>query len=452
MIMKGYILNFFLLFILFFGGCQTTYAQEGFSLPAYQKKDKIQCKLINNLVIVPVEVNGKQLSFLLDTGVNYTLLFSLTENDSLEIKNVTPVKILGLGDGGDIDALKSEKNQVKIGDAVDESHTLYVIFDERINFSPRMGIPIHGVIGYDFFKSFVVKTNYDVPSITIYDPIDYKYKRCRSCETFDLSFREKKPYVKHIIKAKEIEKEVNLLVDTGASDALWLFEEDGNLSDAPKNYFEDFLGLGLSGGVYGKRSRLSQLKLGKFTLNNVNVSYPDSTSLKNIIDSGERDGTIGSAVLKRFTVIMDYASKKMVLKKNSFYKKPFTYDMAGLTVEHDGIVPATELVEGTGKSFGLNTVQDRDTFGAVTFNLDPVFSFFLAPKYIVAEVRKDSPAALAGFQVGDELISINRKAAYKYKLQDINALFSSKSGKRIFLVVSRNGVIIKNHFVLKSMI
>ncbi|MDC1324202.1 retropepsin-like domain-containing protein [Polaribacter sp.] len=38
--------------------------------------------------MIPVEVNNTKLSFILDTGVDKTILFSLSENDSLGLKNV----------------------------------------------------------------------------------------------------------------------------------------------------------------------------------------------------------------------------------------------------------------------------------------------------------------------------------------------------------------------------
>jgi hypothetical protein len=438
--------------LLSFGNSQWVCAQAGFRLPDGKKKDRIQFEFINNLVVIPVEVNGKKLSFLLDTGVNNTLLFSLYENDSLEIQNVTPVKIKGLGEGGDIDALKSVHNQIKIGNAVDKNHTLYVIFDERINFSPRMGIPVHGVIGYDLYKDFVIKTDYNGENITLFDPVSYKERRCRSCSTFELLMRRRKPYVKYTVGSNGRKKDVNLLVDTGASDALWLFDESYGIREDPKNYFEDFLGLGLSGGVFGKRSKLDQLILGDFELQNVNVSYPDSVALRNLNKNSFRNGTVGSDILRRFTVVMDYRNGKMTLRKNRFFSEPFHYNMSGLTIEHDGLVPASEKNEGTGTSLSFKDGNSSSTSSSVSFNLDPVFSFFLAPKYVIAEVRQDSPAAMAGLLKGDEVLSINGKASYRYELSDLTALFSSKSGRRITVVVNRDGSILKKKFLLEEQI
>jgi len=419
-------------------------------LPKGKKKDRISFKLVNNLTVVPVEINGKELSFLLDTGVNSTLLFTLNNADSLQMNNATPVKIRGLGDGGDIEALKSANNTLKIGDAVDLNHMVYVVFDQNINFSPRMGVPIHGVLGYDFYKDFVVKTDYDSELITIYDPKLYKPKRCRGCETFEINLVKNKPYMKNTISAFGKEHEVTLLIDSGASDAIWLFDEGYGITDTPKNYFSDFLGLGLSGGVYGKRSKVAEVSLGSFAFKDVNVAYPDSLALRNLKITGARNGTLGSDILRRFTVIMDYPSRKITLKKNAFFKMPFHYNMSGLTLEHDGMVPVKSIKKGGAE--GLKLDKNDLATSAVNIDVNPLFTFFLTPKFVVAELRADSPAALAGVQIGDEVLSINGKPFYKWKLTEINTLFSSKIGRKIVLQLGRNGMKLKKRFTLKKVL
>ena len=57
----------------------------------------------------------------------------------------------------------------------------------------------------------------------------------------------------------------------------------GYFEDAEKGFvpdkdlfFVDYLGKGLSGSVYGKRSKLKRFRLSDFDLNDVNVAYPDS--------------------------------------------------------------------------------------------------------------------------------------------------------------------------------
>ncbi|MEZ4859281.1 MAG: aspartyl protease family protein [Flavobacteriaceae bacterium] len=425
------------------------YSQVGFRLPKDQKRDLIKFELLNNLVVLPLEVNGKELTFILDTGAKNSMLFSLSEIDSIEIKNVTPIKIRGLGTGGTVDALKSLGNHIKIGDAEDKNHTLFVIFDENINFSPRMGIPIHGILGYDFFKDFIVKTDYSSEELTIYNPIHYKEKKCRRCQTLDIFLKEDKPYVTTPIHRQNDTTNVTLLIDSGASDALWLFNEQWSIMETPKNYFDDFLGLGISGGIYGKRSKLEGIKFGDFSFTEVNVAFPEQEAIKEIVLFDERDGSLGGELLKRFTVTMDYRSKKMILKKNKYYNTPFHYNMAGIVVEHDGLVSISSFTKSEEISLepGVNSANN-----SIEIRVNPILNFFLAPKYVIVEVRDESPAALSGIIKGDELVTINGKPAYKYKLFEITELFSSKSNRKITMEIKRNGKLLKKKFVLKEVI
>jgi hypothetical protein len=216
------------------------------------------------------------------------------------------------------------------------------------------------------------------------------------------------------------------------------------------NYFNDFLGLGLSGGIHGKRAKIDVVTLGSFSFTNVNVAYPDSLALRNLRLNNIRSGTLGSDILKRFTVIMDYRSKKMTLRKNSYFNKPFHYNMAGIIVEHDGIIPIKDVTNSSDPSFKIR--QKNRSSNVVNIYVNPLFTFFLAPKFVVAEVREGSPAYLAGVLKGDELLSINGKQFYEYELQEIIELFSSKSGRKIVLRINRNGVKFKKRFVLKEVL
>ena len=444
------IVRLFLLIGVFFGVLNIGFSQNGFVLPEGSKKDRVRFELVNNLVVIPVEVNGTKLSFLLDTGVNATILFSVSEDDSLELRNTRPLKIRGLGEGGSIEALRSKNNTVKIGDAIDTDHTIFVIFEQYLNLSPRMGLPVHGIIGFDFFKKFIVKTDYTAKKITIYDPEKHVPKVCGSCEVFDLTLFENKPYIDISVSDLITVKQATLLIDSGSSDALWLFDEKSGITESPKNYFDDFLGLGLSGNIFGKRSKLKEIRLGDFVLEDVHVAYPNENAMDSVSFYKERNGTLGGEILKRFTVIMDYPSSKMILKKNGYFNDPFHYNMSGLTIEHDGL----EIVKDEKEVLDdlLNINQNNDTSGAISITTQKIFSFFLAPRFVVAEVRAESPAALAGIEKGDEIISINNKRSYRYKLYELVNLFSSKAGKTITLVVERNGKQAKVKFNLKEVL
>ena len=136
---------------------------------------------------------------------------------------------------------------------------------------------------------------------------------------------------------------VKLLIDSGSSDALWLFEDRKENILLPSKYFDDFLGRGLSGSIYGRRSRVEKLQIGSFSLKNAKVAFPDSSSVKYIKNIKERNGSLGSEVLKRFNVIFDYKNRRLTLKKNRHFKAPFKYNMSGIELQHNGIRYVKEL-------------------------------------------------------------------------------------------------------------
>ncbi|RKN06420.1 hypothetical protein D7035_20945, partial [Aquimarina sp. AD1] len=112
--------------ILFLLVSFTLNAQEGFKLPQGQTSDKIKFELANNLIIIPVELNGVKLSFILDTGVGSTILFSIDKRESLELKNASKIYLRGLGNEAPAEAIKSTNNLLKIGETYSDDHTVYM--------------------------------------------------------------------------------------------------------------------------------------------------------------------------------------------------------------------------------------------------------------------------------------------------------------------------------------
>ncbi len=436
-----------LFFMAFFMLSATILAQSGFVIKGNKKKERIPFQLVNNLPIIDVEINGTPLSFILDTGVKSTILFSLEAADSVQLRNTSPVQLQGLGPGGAVEALKSLNNEVKIGGAVDWSHSLYIIFDSSLNFSPRMGIPIHGILGNEFFQNFIVKINYSSQVITIYDPKKYPLKSCKKCEDLDLNFVGGKPYISLKVASEEKQQEVKLLVDSGSSDVLWLFDELNFISETPKNYFKDFLGLGLSGNIFGKRARIPEVILGSFVLREVNTSFPEEDAILKARYYQDRDGSVGGGFLSRFTVTFDYGSQRMRFKKNHKFKDPFNYNMSGLTIEHQGMELVKQERQAAVKA---NRPNENDNFIRNSVSITTEVHFTLVPKYVVADVREGSPAALAGIQKDDEIISINGKPSYQYKLNELLEMFSSEEGKKIYIELKRGPEFQKVRFVLES--
>nr|WP_298993677.1 aspartyl protease family protein [uncultured Polaribacter sp.] len=426
-----------------------TNSQEGFRFLNQNKKtERIRFKFINNLIVIPLKINGKKLSFILDSGVSKTILFNITQNDSIGLNSVEKVSLRGLGKGEPVEALLSKNNKLSLKNIVSYDETIYVIVRDYFDLSSKMGTTIHGIIGYNLLSNYVVKINYKNRYIDFYDPENYELKRCRKCETFPLNFYRKKPFIDAKVQLDTIGDkltDVKLLIDSGGSDAIWLFEHTKPEIVTPINHFNDILGEGLSGSIYGNRSRISTFKLGSFIIEQPTVSFLDSISTKNARMYKERNGSIGSNILKRFIVWFNYANNTITFKKNGSFKKGFNYNMSGLDVVYNG----KQLVkEEDVRSYSDAYNQSVSSTNSVKFITS--FSYKFKPSYRIRNIVANSPADKAGLKVDDIILRLNNKPAHEYQLGEIIQKFQEKDGKRIKITVDRKGEKLKFQFRLEK--
>ncbi|WP_163396646.1 PDZ domain-containing protein [Flavobacterium limi] len=438
--MKKYILLFFGLLASF-----VLKAQDDFLMEKHKKKVVIPFKLINNLVFIPIKVNGIELNFLLDSGVDETLLFSMEDKKEVSFKNIQKIKLRGLGSEEEIEGLKSTNNILETRGLKSINHLVYIILDQGFNLSSHIGIPVNGIIGYKFFKNNIVEINYQKKRIFVHQNNEIVKKNLdKKFKVLPITIERSKPYV---MAAAVVEGEnipAKLLVDIGNSDSFWVFEN--NKIKLPKKNFPDFLGKGFSGDIEGHRAKVGKFSLADFEFRNPIVAFPDSSSIKNVKMVANRLGSVGGEVLKRFTIVMDYTDKKMYLKKNNKFNEPFSYNKSGITVQHNGLQWVQETVHletvrvsnATDENF-----KDRN-------NNDFRYKFQLKPIYEIVNVRKKSAAEKCGLQKGDVIISINNIKPYKYTLQQINNLLKSEEEISINLEVERNSVLLKFRFRLED--
>lgn len=376
------------------------------------KSVTIPFRLANNLIIIPVSINGSDsLRFIVDTGVKTPLITSLNVGDSLQFANARKIKIRGLGAGNDLDALLSYGNLFAFTPhLMARNHDLLILMQDVFMLSKKLGMYVNGIIGYDFFKDFIVEIDYETHRLTLHDPNHYR-KKLRG-HALPISVEEGKPYVEcYVHQANGKRVKVRLLIDTGASSAVSLDVLSHPDITHPPQYIEAYLGQGLSGDIHGKLGRIEALEVGKYILKDVMAAYPDSASLGMFAGSSQRNGQLGADVLKRFRIFMDYEGGKIYLKPNSFFKEPFNYNLSGMEI----ITPIPGL-----------------------------------PLFTISEVSPRSPAAEAGLLPGDEILNINKRNAFSLRLTEIMALFQSKPGRKISISVRRGNQTITTQLILRK--
>lgn len=418
-------------------------AQNSFELRD-AKKIVIPFKFINNLIFIPININGAELTFLLDTGVAETSIFSL-ENKELKLVNIEKIKFSGLGGDRSIDGFRSENNIGKIGkNFVNDSMTVFIIMDQDFNISSHVGIPVNGIIGYHFFKNHPVIIDYVSKKLTIYKDEEQFRKKIKNFSELDISIEKNKPYIFADVEMTKERKSSKLLIDLGNSDPIWLFPK--LIKDFVYNRpnIDDFLGRGFNGDIYGKRSRIHNFYLGDFKFEKPLTAMPDEYSIQHVNLVENRKGSVGGDIMRRFTVGFDYPREKIYLKKNRNFDDPFHFNMSGLDFRQDGMEWTKDIVNLPTKS------QNNLSGGTEVFSSSLQYNFTLKPIFSIAGVRKDSPGAKAGLQKDDRLISINGKKTADMTLQKILELMKSEEGRTIEMLIERKSKEMLLRFALED--
>lgn len=381
------------------------------------KKVVIPFELINNLIVIPVSVNGSDtLKLVLDTGVGATLITEIPLGEEIGFEYLRTVKIGGMGDGEFIDVLYSAENTLEFGKAVGKNQDILVMLKDIFNLSSLLGTNVNGLIGYSLFKDFIVEIDYKRKLLILHehDKYEKKYfdkKRSKYWSEIPLTIEKQKPYVDVTVNQKNgMETPVKLLLDSGASHAMALYHTTTESLHLPEERIRSFLGNGISGEIHGYLGRINSFNLDKHKMEEVVVAYPDEEGIKQTILYSERDGSIGADVLRKYKIFFNYKDESMIIRPQKAYHEDFSYNISGIEIS----TPFPNI-----------------------------------PLYAVSHVREGSIAEQVGIQKEDFLIEINGEGAIKYSLNDLHSLFQ-KEGKRIWLKIKRGSEILNIKFKLEN--
>lgn len=387
----------------------------GFSLADEKKKVRIPIEIYNNLIVVPVVLNDAlPLKFILDTGVRTAILTQKTFSDILNLPYSRKYTISGPGGEQIINAYVTNNVSLELPGVSGRGHAMLVLGEDYLELRNYLGTDVHGILGYELFSRFIVEIDYERRMLTLTVPSAFKARR--KYQTIPIRIQDTKPYITtSVVLSNGTQLSAKLLVDSGASHGLMLEPTSDSRIDVPDSTVSSIIGRGLGGEITGKVGRINSLTLGTYKIKNVIASFPDPNSYFDSLKLSEtkRNGAIGGEVLSRFTVIFNFPKEEMYIRKNASFKKKFHYNLSGLTIK--------------AKGSRLNVFE-------------------------VIEVRKKSVSDQGGVRKGDLLLSINGVSTSGLDLNTINGFFNSKPGKKIRLLVDRNGQQMRIDFDLADQI
>ena len=212
---------------------------------------------------------------------------------------------LGIRIDGTVDITGAGAGSVKAGLANDVRYAFHGVtvtapasFVLDLGFSQEVhGRPMAGILGSDLFRAYVVSLDYEARRMSLYGPQTFDGRGFG--ESIPIILVKDKPHVRAMLTIPgKAPVERTLLVDTGSGDAV----DDELVASLPdRRQVSGGVGIGERHPVFVGRFEAAQI--GSFVI-------PQPTGV-----SGGPP-LVGGEVLRRFTVTLDYARGRMLLKEN----------------------------------------------------------------------------------------------------------------------------------------
>ncbi len=364
-----------------------------FAIAGGKTSTTVPFDLINNHIYVHVKLNGKgPYRLLCDTG-GANIISPATAKE-LGVKTEGALQGRGVGEKSeDVGLAKIESLQ--IGDAT-LNNQLFAVFPMEA-FASVEGIQEQGLIGYEVFKRFIAKVDYEHHTLTLTVPSAFKYEGNGTKIPF--VFNSHIPQVDGAIDGLTGKFDI----DTGSRSSLDLLKPFVEKHDLVAKYgakIEAVTGWGVGGAARSlvTRGKLLQLGASGAAVEVRNPVTELTLQSKGAFTSPYYAGNVGGGVLKRFNITFDYTHQQLIFEPNANYEKPDVFDRSGMWLnQSDGTFEVMDVVAG-------------------------------------------GPAAEAGVKVGDKIVAVDGKPASQIPLPDLRTRFKTEApGTKIRLTISSSG-------------
>jgi PDZ domain/Aspartyl protease len=365
-------------------------------------------ELLANGIFFQIQVNNKgPLTFALDTG-SFNSIVASEIVDELGIQTGATGKGLGSGTAFTTSQIPS------LDFLLPGNLTLSTKRGAAIslgNLSALIARRFDGILGFDVLGQLVVQIDYQRRMITLHDPAHFEYKGVGTVMPFTLWSNYDPQIEGEILIADQSPMPVKIALDTGAGGSTLTtpFVKAHRLTESMKTLQSPDVGAG--GGESVKwEGRGQQLRIGSLVVDR--PLFALSTDTVGSLAHAEFDLNLGGNILRRFTIIIDYPGKRLILEPNSDFHKPFASDASGLVLKAEG--PEHKI-------------------------------------FIVRGVVPNSPATKAGVQVGDIITAIDGSPVRKYALWELEEELK-KSGRVIDLKIKRGPTSLTSRLRLRSLL
>jgi len=333
--------------------------------------------------MVKVKINGSRpLSFVFDTG------------DKVGIVDSEVAKELGLKLEGQVHIGGAGADTLPGSYVKEATWSLLCLegFSQPVSLTlplgrmaSRFGHDFDGIIGSDFIRQYVVEVDYQNRVLRLHDKDKFTYAGAGDSVPIQLNSMgyplldgEVTPTSGESIKGK-------FVLDLGSSGSLALMSPIVTQHNLLGNGLKTIkaIGVGGAGGQSnGQIGRVRSLQIGKFTIANPLTLFSEDKA--GAMATSQLVGNIGQLIAGKFKVFLDYNHTRIILEPNSTFAQPMDRVTAGLVLTTEG------------KDYATVRVSD---------------------------VLENSPAAEAGIQKNDIVLSVDGKPAAEIRAMKIAEMF-----------------------------
>ncbi len=206
------------------------------------------------------------------------------------------------------------------------------------------GVRIDGIVGYSFFRRYVVRFDYDNQFIEVYTPGTYKYPR--GGQLLKPNFSTLPLQMAVLNDEREILS--RFIFDTGAGLCFLLsrdFVDDSTVFKKNRKFYPT-----QAEGLGGKRkmsiSIAREIRIGPYKFKRVPVHVFEDDF--NVTSYPLLGGLIGNDILRRFNVVLNYPEQSIHIKPNSHFNESFDYSYTGLGIyQIDGEIRVVDVMPGS---------------------------------------------------------------------------------------------------------
>ena len=189
-----------------------------------QRKIRMPFEFQRNLIILQVHLNGQgPYNFLLDSGVGISIITDASLIKPLGLRRGIRYTVVGAGEEKPLEAFYSDSVRVMLPGVEAPAMSFLVLSADVLNLSGYVGMPVHGILGYDVFHSFVVQVEPSTAQLWFHAPAAYRSPRGRRWVQMPLDLEGRKSYLTVPVSITDsLTLPLKLILDTGAGHALSL--------------------------------------------------------------------------------------------------------------------------------------------------------------------------------------------------------------------------------------